>query len=228
MSNETTKSDPQASRETQENVEQGRAVPEGSASTAGEASSGGAAPGPACYQPPDEATYRQLLDKAQKADLLLAELLRAKADLDNFQKRVRRERQGWEAGAVRDFIRELLPVLDNFERALGSASGDGTDPTGLLQGVRIIYQMLQKTLSDHGVVEIEALDKPFDPDFHHAVAEIEVSDRETGEIVAVEQKGYVHGDVVVRPSLVRVAKKVVKDLTKPADDSAGGRKEASE
>ena len=181
--------------------------------------------GEADYVPPDEDGYKMLMEKAAKADLYLNELLRVRADLDNYQKRVRRERPSWEATAVRGLLRDLLPVVDNFERALQSASEDSTedstigdaepdadaavaDPAGFADGVRMIRQMLHKVLDDHGVEEIEALHRPFDPEVHEAVFELPVPDRKTGDIIDVQQKGYVHREVVVRPSLVVVAKKV--------------------
>lgn len=176
------------------------------------------------YVPPDEDAYKMLVEKAAKADLYVNELLRVKADLDNYQKRVRRERPGWEASAVRGFVRDLLPVVDNFERALettakddtpigggpegGAPEGGAPEGGGLLEGVRMICQMLEKTLDDHGVVEIDALGKTFDPEVHEAVCEVPSPDHETGEVIEVQQRGYMHRDMVVRPSLVFVAKKV--------------------
>ena len=166
------------------------------------------------YVPPDAEAYQMLVENAAKAELYLNELLRVKADLDNYQKRVRRERPSWEATAVRGVVRDLLPILDNFERAIDMSgegetdSGDAGESSKFVEGVRMIFQMLKKTFDDHGVEEIEALGKPFDPDLHEAVFEMPTPDRETGEVIEVQQKGFVHREFVVRPSLVVVAKKV--------------------
>ena len=81
---------------------------------------------------------------------------------------------------------------------------------------------LKKTLDDHGVEEIEALGKPFDPDLHEAVFEMPTPDRETGEVLEVQQKGFVHREFVVRPSLVVVAKKVEASTEVSDEPSAGG------
>jgi len=173
------------------------------------------------YVPPDGAAYRMLVERAAKAEIYRQEILRVKADLDNYQKRVRRERPSWEATAVRSFIRDLLPVVDNFERAL-ETSGDAPDAETLLAGVRMIYQMLEKALADHGVVEIDAIDRTFDPAVHEAVFEAPVSDRETGAILDVQQRGYLHRDVIVRPALVVVAKKVGGAATAGDESTEGG------
>ena len=166
----------------------------------------------------DEALL-ELKKKADERDLYREELLRAKAELDNFQRRMRRERPNWEDLAVRRVLSELLPVLDNFELAMSSATANSADTESLRQGVELIYQLLQKTLTDSGVEEIKAVDQTFDPEFHEAVWEEEVTDKETGEIIEVQQKGYLHNGVVIRPSRVKVAKNV-----KAQEDSSGDDK----
>jgi molecular chaperone GrpE len=177
----------------------------------GKEARGEEAPANAVSETSDEAMSRLKLDLQRTLDeseKFRNELLRAKADLDNYQKLVRRERPNWEAHAVRHFVRDLLPTLDNFERAMSTSLAEGGEAATITEGIRLIYQMLKKTLEDHGVVEIAALGEPFDPEFHEAVAEVEVSEGETGRIVDVQQKGYVHKGVVVRPSQVVVARRV--------------------
>jgi len=164
----------------------------------------------------DPTTVEQLSElkkKADERDAYRNELLRAKADLDNFQKRMRRERPAWEEQAVRRFLRDLLPVADNLERALSHAPP--TSGGELRQGVLITRQMLAQVLSDHGVVEIPAESVPFNPEVHEAVSEVEVTDKPTGMIVEVLEKGYKHRDAVLRPSRVNVARNV-KDAASPA------------
>jgi molecular chaperone GrpE len=161
-------------------------------------------------EPLTEEALQALQEKAARSDLYKDELLRARADLDNYQKRVRRERPAWEAHAVRGLIKDLLPVLDNLERALKAVESGQMPPESLAEGVRLIHQMFQKALRSHDVVEIEALDHSFDPELHEALAEEELPDRETGQVIAVHQRGYVHKGVVVRPSQVKIAKKLTK------------------
>lgn len=146
-----------------------------------------------------------LRKKADERDAYRNELLRAKADMDNFQKRMRRERPAWEEQAVRRFLRDLLPVADNLERALshaGAAAGE------LGQGVELTRQMLTQVLCDHGVVEIVAAGVPFNPEVHEAVSEVESVDEPTGTVVEVLEKGYRHKDAVLRPSRVLVSRNV--------------------
>ena len=145
--------------------------------------------------------------KADERDAYRNELLRAKAELDNFQKRVRRERPAWEDQAVRRFLRDLLPVSDNLERALTHTAGAGYNPSSKLEeGVRLTFQILSRALVDHGVEEIPAQGEVFNPELHEAVAEVEVSDHPTGQILEVLEKGYRHKDAVLRPSRVNVAR----------------------
>ncbi len=158
--------------------------------------------------------------KADERDAYRNELLRAKAELDNFQKRVRRERPAWEDQAVRRFLRDLLPVSDNLERALTHTAGAGLDPSSKLEeGVRLTFQILCRVLVDHGVEEIPAQGEVFNPELHEAVAEVEVADHPTGRIVEVLEKGYRHKDAVLRPSRVNVARNTgnVKQAVDPTN-----------
>jgi molecular chaperone GrpE len=162
--------------------------------------------------------YEALRKKAEERDLYRNELLRAKADFDNYQKRVRKDRPQWEEQAVRRFLRDLLPVIDNFERALGTRGAGIAAPASLEEGIRLTHQMMTKALADHGVEEIPAQGEPFNPEFHEAVAEEEVADRPSGEIVEVLQKGYRHGEAVLRPSRVKVARNVHEEESKSHAD----------
>lgn len=153
---------------------------------------------------PTSGELEELRKRAEERDAYRTELLRAKADLDNFQKRVRRERPGWEDQAVRRFLRDLLPVADNLERALAH-SGAGASGT-LDAGVRMTLQMLEQVLRDHGVEEIPARGETFNPEIHEAVAEVEVAHLPTGAVAEVLEKGYKHRDAVLRPSRVNVAR----------------------
>lgn len=128
-------------------------------------------------------------------------LLRQMAEFDNFRKRTLKEKEEIGAVAKTKCISELLPVLDNFERALQAECGDAD----FKKGVEMIFTSLKDTLSKMGVEEIEAEGQVFDPELHYAVSRIE--DETLGEnIVAnVLQKGYKIGEKVIRHAMVAVA-----------------------
>ena len=167
--------------------------------------------------------YEDLKKKAEERERYLNELRRTKADFDNFQKRVRKERPGWEEQAVRRFILDLLPVFDNFERAL-EVVGDAASAEGFEQGVLLTHQMMERVLHDHGVEEVLAEGETFNPELHEAMSQVEVVDRPTGAVAEVLEKGYRHRNTLLRPSKVIVATNVGD--TKPSTDSS--RQEAAD
>lgn len=158
----------------------------------------------------------ELLSKAKDRDVFLEELRRSKAELDNLQKRHRRDRVQLEKQAVCRVLVGLLPVVDNFERALATLEPlDDRTAAGLEEGFRLIYQQLGQFLEQQGVTEIIAAGEVFNPELHEAVAQQEVVDRPSGEIVAVLEKGYMHDAVVLRPSRVQVALNVAEKSAVP-------------
>jgi molecular chaperone GrpE len=162
---------------------------------------GATTPGEAVESVPRE-KYQELLKKAEERDLYRNELLRERADFSNYQKRVLRDRPGIEAQAVRRFVIDLLPVLDNFDRALaGDESGEG-----IRKGIEIVRSMLVDVLRRHGFEEIDALGKPFDPFLHEAVSHEESSSFPPDTVCEVTAKGYTQGGVVVRAAKVKVAR----------------------
>ncbi len=128
--------------------------------------------------------------------------LRKLAEFDNFRKRVERERGTDRRAAAEDFVRDLLPVLDNFERALEHAEGDGG---AFLQGVEMIAKQLWDVLERRGVAAVNPVDEPFDPELHEAVQRVEDSERSPGTVSFVMLKGYTMGERLIRPALVGVA-----------------------
>ncbi len=170
--------------------------------------------------PPDD--YLEVKARAEERDRFLDELKRARADLENLQRRTRRERIGLEKKGARRVLTDLLEVVDNFERALaslGSESADGSQgAAGLEAGVRMIHQQLEEVLRNQGVTEIIALGETFNPEYHEAVTQEEVEDRPTGEVVKVLQRGYLHHDAVLRPAAVKVALNVADRETGPETD----------
>lgn len=135
--------------------------------------------------------------------------LRLAADFDNFRKRITRETERNAAAQKEAFIRELLPVIDNLERAL--ASDASTSPEQLREGVQMTLQQLMQLLLRHGVEPEESLGRPFDPRYHEAVSVRHDPSQPDHVVLETFQRGYRRGNEVFRP-----AKVVVNDLT-PAE-----------
>ncbi len=130
--------------------------------------------------------------------------LRLRADFDNYRKRTERERADIERFALADALRDLLPVVDNLERALGAQGGQG-DSVDLRRGVEMIVRQLHEILKRYGLSPIPAVGERFDPAVHEAVFQ-EESDVVAAPTVAAElQRGYRLNDRLLRPSLVKVA-----------------------
>lgn len=149
---------------------------------------------------PDELeTTRAELDETKDR------LLRLAADFENYKKlAVRRESESKER-AVKNVLADLLPVLDNFERAV-HASASSQDIQNLKIGVEFILQQLHEVLRSHGVEPIEAAGQKFDPQFHEAQEEVPSDEHESGTILDETQRGYRYKDQVLRPTIVKVAK----------------------
>lgn len=128
-------------------------------------------------------------------------LLRTMAEYDNFRKRSIKEKEAIYPDAVSKTVEKILPVIDGFERALAANSSDAE----FKKGVLMIYNMFISTLAQIGVTEIDALDKPFNPDMHNAVMHIEDESAGENTVVEVLQKGYMIGDRVIRYAMVKVA-----------------------
>lgn len=139
----------------------------------------------------------------QEKQELYDRLLRKQAELDNFRKRIERERQEFVQHATADLIRALLPVLDGFERAL--AHRDASTPEQFIQGVELIHRELLETLSRAGVEPVDAQGETFDPHLHQAVETVEASGYGDQEIVEELQRGYKLKNRLLRPAIVKVA-----------------------
>lgn len=134
-------------------------------------------------------------------DELKDTLLRRQAEFDNFRKRTERDRQEQIQFASMEAVREMLPVLDDFERAIAVYSGDSE----YARGVRMIHQRMQEVLKKIGLEPIDAEGKEFDPNFHQAVERVETADHSEGAVIGEFQKGYNFKGKLIRPSMVRVA-----------------------
>ena len=157
--------------------------------------------------PDDAAALKQLLEQERaKSAEYLDNWRRAAADMSNYKKRAEKD-----AGEMTKFVNSmliarLLPVLDDFDRAMQTIPDNLRDLTWI-DGVMLIARKMAAVLESEGLKPIEALNKPFDPNFHEAVIHEETDQHEEGTVVAELQKGYKLGDRVLRPTMVKVAKK---------------------
>ena len=129
--------------------------------------------------------------------------LRASAELDNLRKRTVRLRSDSREEALRDVLLQVAPLLDNMRRALAQETDDAA---ALRQGVELIQNQFQDVLKGYGLEEIEAVGKPFDPNYHDAMMEVPTDEHPPGTVVQEMEKGYALRDKVVRPSRVVVSK----------------------
>lgn len=144
-----------------------------------------------------EQLHKQLEEQQQR-------LLRLQADYDNFRRRTRQEKEDFAKYAASEVIEQLLPVLDNFGRAIHAAE-NSNDFDSLFKGVDMIFRQLQQVLEQSGLKEMEAVGQPFNPEYHEAVMKVEDSEHEEGIIVEELQKGYMFKDKVLRPAMVKVS-----------------------
>jgi molecular chaperone GrpE len=144
----------------------------------------------------------RLVDAERKRDEYLGDLQRLAADFDNYRKRAVRDQEALVARAHERLVKELLPILDDLERALDAA--EVHDEATVVEGVRLVQRALQGALEREGLAEIE-VDGPFDPHVHEALLAQPGEGAEPGSVLHVVQKGYRLGDKVLRPARVVVA-----------------------
>ena len=149
-----------------------------------------------------ESAQKALEEALEKADRYLSNWQRAEADFANYKKRVEQERAEYAHFANANLIAALLPVVDDFERALENAAGDPNAATWV-EGVQLIYRKLRSVLEEHGLTEIKAEGSKFDPNLHEAVMCVE---GEEGIVCEEVQKGYRLRDRLLRPAMVKVGK----------------------
>ncbi|MFC4183659.1 nucleotide exchange factor GrpE [Saccharococcus thermophilus] len=130
--------------------------------------------------------------------------LRLYADFENFRRRTRQEMEAAEKYRAQSLVSDLLPALDNFERAL-KIEADNEQAKSILQGMEMVYRSVLDALKKEGVEAIEAVGKPFDPHLHQAVMQVEDSNYEPNTVVEEFQKGYKLKDRVIRPAMVKVS-----------------------
>jgi molecular chaperone GrpE len=133
--------------------------------------------------------------------------LRLYSDFETYKRRAAKDREELCRFANEEIVKELLPSLDNLETALKHALEAGAAGDGLKQGVEMTLRELKRTLEKFGLKSIDALGEPFDPEFHHAISQVERDDVPEKTVVEELRKGYTFNDKVIRASLVGVSKK---------------------
>lgn len=154
---------------------------------------------------PQAAEFEELTKRVEEAEAKAAEYkdgwLRSQAEFVNYKNRVARDNELTFFSMKSDILKKVLPVLDDLERALPNrVAGDAW-----ADGIELIVRKFQTALEKDGVIRIEAEGKPFDPNFHEAISHEPNPDVESGHVIAVVQNGYMLGERVIRPALVRVA-----------------------
>ena len=151
--------------------------------------------------------YHELKARAAKADENWDKFLRTAADLENYRKRVAREKEELARFTSERVVAALLPALDNLERAIEAAQQHGTENSSLLEGITQVHHQFRRALTEFGLKEIAAnAGHPFDPNVHEAVSHIESGEHPEGHVVEQLQRGYKLADRLLRPARVVVSK----------------------
>ena len=162
---------------------------------------------PAATQPPDaQGADAEALDALRREkDALQDRLLRTAAEFDNYRKRVDRDRREQADAAVADALEDLLPIVDNLERALQAPTGEDVD--AFRKGVELIHKQMTDLLRKRGVKAIEAVGADFDPNYHQAVVQEVSASHRDGEVMEELTRGYMLGERLLRPAMVKVARR---------------------
>lgn len=145
---------------------------------------------------------KQIKALTEEKDAIQERLLRLQAEYENYKRRTEKERIAERQYKAQDLATELLPVLDNFERALQTEVNE--ENKSFKDGIQMVYDQLTKALESQGVEPIDALHEQFDPNLHHAVMQTSEADVDKNVVVEELQKGYILKDKVIRPTMVKV------------------------
>ena len=148
-----------------------------------------------------ESLKKQLVEAESKASEYKDSWLRSQADFQNYKKRLERDNEMMYVSMKGDIIKKVLPILDDLERALLNRRAD--DPWA--NGIELVVRKFENILESEGVKRIEALGAEFDPKFHEAISHEPADGAQSGSVIGVAQNGYMLGERVIRPALVRVA-----------------------
>ena len=195
------KKDEQKLEEMQQEIDEAEAAQEDAAEGSEEEAPEEAASEAAAMQEEIEALKGQVEkltgDLQEKKD----RLLRLQADFDNFRRRSAKEREEISAVVTQNFCKDMLPLLDNFERAMAAET---KDVEAFQKGVEMIFTQFQEVLKKNGLEQIEAVGQKFDPNLHQAVMRVEDPEKEDDTVAQELQKGYMVKGRVIRPSMVQV------------------------
>ncbi len=145
----------------------------------------------------------EVVELKKQIEELESRLLRSKADFENYKKRTRVEKEELAKYANVRLIGEILPIFDNFKRAIDS-SDEMQNIDSLIEGVKMVYRQLEEMLTKEGLEPIESIGHTFNPEQHQAVMQVESDEHDSGVVVEELQKGYKLKDKVIRPSMVKV------------------------
>jgi molecular chaperone GrpE len=155
----------------------------------------------------DQLTKEELLEKARELQKESAKnfdlYLRSQAEMENMKKRNRKDKEDWLKFSSESLIKEILPVLDNLEKALSHSKNENT-VHALKEGIHLTLKGLKDTLSKSGLEEVKALGEPFDPCFHEAVSQMDDPKAKPGIVITELQKGYTLNSRLIRPAMVVV------------------------
>ncbi len=153
----------------------------------------------------NEEVKAMLEQKSKQCEEYFSMLQRTAAEFDNYKKRTVKEKDVLYNDAVSETVLSMLPVVDNFERAMKAAENDSTTDSSFKEGMELVYRQLKDALKNLGVEEIKSVGETFDPQLHNAVMHIEDDSYDANMVVEEFQKGYVLKDKVIRHSMVKVA-----------------------
>jgi grpE len=148
-----------------------------------------------------EEVKEEASDEDEKYKNLMDKFMRLQADFSNYKRRTETQKSEFVELGVKKIVNDLLPVIDNFERAMDSIG----DKDSTYDGIRMIKDQLTDVLKNEGIVEMKALGEEFDPMYHHAVLTEDSDEYESGYVIEVLQKGYLIDDKTLRPAMVKVS-----------------------
>lgn len=160
--------------------------------------------GEAAEASPDSESAQKIEELTRQAEEHYNRMLRIQADFDNFRRRTQREKEELAKYASMKLIEQLLPVLDNFERAM-QVGQDGGEENSFFVGMEMIHRQLMQVMEAEGLRKMEPVGTPFDPEMHQAVVREESEEHEEGIVIDVIQNGYWLKDKVLRPAMVKVS-----------------------
>ena len=160
----------------------------------------------------------ELADSREEAKKNWDLYLRERADLENFRKRAQRDKEDLARFANEKFLREVLPVLDNLERAVDHARQDKGGGEGLLEGVEMTLNQFQRILEKFGATPFASVGTPFDPSRHEAIGQLESTEHAPNTVAQELQKGYLLNERLLRPAMVMVAKAPAQPETSSSEE----------